>query len=129
MDRPGNRGRNETVTKKMHHRDYYQKMGTMLKFILEEGKPVTEWRLIYVSRIAAGHLATYLEEMEKYRLIKRVSTNDIKRGPRKYGEVGNLYNPMQKHIQITPKGKRLITLIEGMAALMPKAPWILENDY
>lgn len=112
----------------MHHRDYYQKMGSMLKFILEEGKPVSIWRLTYQARITSYSLVEYIQDMERYHLIKRVDGIDVRRGPRKYGEVGQMRTSPQRHIRITSKGRRLVTLIEEMAALLSKAPWILEND-
>jgi len=113
----------------MHHRDYYQKMGAMLKFLLEEGKPVSIWRLTYYARITSYALIRYIEDMERFRLIKRVNTNERSRGPRRYGEVGQMDVSSQRHIVITPKGARLVSLTQQMAALLPKAPWILENEY
>lgn len=101
----------------------------MLKFMLEEGKPVTEWRLTYVARVTSTTLINYLQDMERYDLVKRVHINEVKRGPRKYGEVGHMSRTSQRRIKITAKGQRFLSLTQDMAALLPTAPWILENDF
>ena len=103
-------------------------MGTMLEFIADSAAPVTEWRLTYAARITSYTLADHLAYLEKYHLIKRVRSNETKRGPRQYGQIGATSHTTLRCITITPKGRRFLELVREMAALMPKAPWILENE-
>ena len=105
-------------------------MGSILKAIVDSSKPMTQWRLTYAARLTSLSLEDTLREMEFYRLIKRLDTKRLaaKRGPRrKYGEVGYYTTDTTRYWEITPKGRKLLEILERMAALMPTAPWILEQ--
>lgn len=110
-----------------YHRDYYQITGLMLEFLVGAATPVAEWRLVYAARINPRVLAFHLVEMEKSHIIRRVRSNEAQRGRRKYGEIGVTDQTAQRLVTITPKGRRFLKIVQQMAALMPTAPWILEN--
>jgi predicted transcriptional regulator len=125
---PNRRG-DKTLLKqpRTYHRDHYQIMGLMLELLVSAATPVAEWRLVYAARINPHVLAVHLVEMEKFHIVRRVRSNEAKRGRRKYGEVGVTDQTAQRLVTITPKGKRFLMVLQQMAALMPSAPWILEN--
>lgn len=70
-----------------------------------------------------------VEDMIKFRLVQRSKILERKkRGPvppRGYGQLGYSDSKTAYQLTITDKGKRFIKLIDGMTALMPKAPWVL----
>jgi predicted transcriptional regulator len=91
---------------------------------------MTVWRLTYAARLTARVADASVEELEAYGLIRCVDLDGLtsnKRGPRKYGEVGSYLNPTSKFLEITAKGRKFLEVMEKMAALMPKAPWIMEQ--
>lgn len=102
-----------------------------LEAILNSKRPMTEWRLFYTLRAGGSQrLSNMIQEMCDYRLIKKVSTNQIRRGPpRKYGELGNIMpSKTAKYLEITPKGIKLLSIMNEMVDLIPTAPWLERNN-
>lgn len=116
---------------KTRYRDHMDIVRAALEAILNSKRPMTEWRLFYVLRAGGSQrLSTMIEEMCEYKLIKKVSTDSIRRGPpRKYGELGNIMpSKTSKYLEITPKGQKLLKIMNEMTELIPLAPWLERNN-
>ena len=100
-------------------------MAAILKHLQEAPRPLAKTRLMYVSHMSYPGFEEMINEMMQFKLIKAVPSDRIRRGPRKYGEMGTNDSVAAHYMVITAKGTQLLKLLDEIAKLTPSAPWVI----
>jgi len=95
------------------NRSHWDNIRAALQYMNSRREPVPYTRLLFVCQSTPLYLPSILNEMEYHGLIK-VS-------------VVGYPNTTRRTYAITQKGRKVLELLDAQAALMSKAPWILEN--